>query len=240
MLAQGAQEGSKWAPYFSVLPRELDSLVFWTESELLELQGSTVVQKIGRANAEDMFTKHISPLGINNASIEMCHQVSSIIMAYAFDIPERTKTDDAANAEAEEDDLVSDDGEDEKTILSMIPLADMLNADAHRNNVRLCCDNEDLEMRSIRPIAKGEEIFNDYGELPRADLLRRYGYVTDNYAPYDVAEVSTESLLSIVRDSALMSRLCQQPIKPLSEDGLSKRVRVEPLLLSCVFDSNAI
>ena len=37
------------------------------------------------------------------------------------------------------------------------------NADAERNNARLCCDNEELEMRSIKPIARGEEIFNDYG-----------------------------------------------------------------------------
>jgi SET domain-containing protein 6 len=47
-------------------------------------------------------------------------------------------------------------------------------------------------MKAIKPIAKGEEIFNDYGEIPRADLLRRYGYVTDNYAPYDVVEVSLD------------------------------------------------
>jgi N-lysine methyltransferase SETD6 len=44
-------------------------------------------------------------------------------------------------------------------------------------------------MRAIKPIKKGDELFNDYGELPRSDLLRRYGYVTDNYAPYDVVEL---------------------------------------------------
>ena len=49
-------------------------------------------------------------------------------------------------------------------------------------------------MKSIKPIAAGEQIFNDYGEIPRADLLRRYGYVTDNYAPYDVVEISLERL----------------------------------------------
>lgn len=49
-------------------------------------------------------------------------------------------------------------------------------------------------MRSIKPIRKGEEIFNDYGELPRADLLRRYGYVTDNYAQYDEVEISMRTI----------------------------------------------
>jgi hypothetical protein len=49
-------------------------------------------------------------------------------------------------------------------------------------------------MKAIKPIQQGEEIFNDYGEIPRADLLRRYGYVTDNYAVYDVLELSLETI----------------------------------------------
>lgn len=117
MLAEGSHGNSKWAPYFAVLPRELDSLVFWSDSELVELQASTVVNKIGKASAEDMFSKYITPLGISNANIEMCHRVSSIIMAYAFDIPEKSKGDDIEHNGDDEDDLVSDDGEDEKTIL---------------------------------------------------------------------------------------------------------------------------
>lgn len=44
-------------------------------------------------------------------------------------------------------------------------------------------------MKAIKPIQEGDEIFNDYGEIPRADLLRRYGYVTDNYSQYDVIEL---------------------------------------------------
>lgn len=44
-------------------------------------------------------------------------------------------------------------------------------------------------MRAIKQIPAGDEIFNDYGEIPRSDLLRRYGYVTDNYAKYDVVEI---------------------------------------------------
>lgn len=49
-------------------------------------------------------------------------------------------------------------------------------------------------MKAIKPIREGEEIFNDYGEIPRADLLRRYGYVTDNYAPFDVVELSLNDI----------------------------------------------
>lgn len=49
-------------------------------------------------------------------------------------------------------------------------------------------------MKAIKPIKAGEEIFNDYGEIPRSDLLRRYGYVTDNYAQYDVVELSLNQI----------------------------------------------
>lgn len=55
-------------------------------------------------------------------------------------------------------------------------------------------------MKAIKPIQEGEEIFNDYGEIPRADLLRRYGYVTDNYASFDVIEFS---LADICRSAGL-------------------------------------
>lgn len=59
---------------------------------------------------------------------------------------------------------------------------------------RLYQEEGALVMKAIKPIQTGEEIFNDYGEIPRADLLRRYGYVTDNYAVYDVVELSLETI----------------------------------------------
>ncbi len=53
-------------------------------------------------------------------------------------------------------------------------------------------------MRSLTPIKKGDEIFNDYGPLPRSDLLRRYGYVTDRYAAYDVVEIFTDLVIDVL------------------------------------------
>jgi SET domain-containing protein 6 len=221
MVCEGQRPDSKWAPYLAILPRQLDSLVFWSESELAELQASTVVTKIGKVGAEQMFAEHITRLG--EYDVELYHRVASVIMAYAFDIPEDGDTKETEQSEGNADDLISDDGEDEKTILSMIPLADMLNADADRNNARLCSDNEELEMRTIKPIAKGEEILNDYGQLPRSDLLRRYGYVTDNYAAYDVAEISTKTVVSHLTSGSL-SLANGQTLEPFSQQEIEKRV----------------
>jgi SET domain-containing protein 6 len=47
-------------------------------------------------------------------------------------------------------------------------------------------------MRTVKRIHPGEEILNDYGSLPRSELLRRYGYVTPNYAKYDVVDIPTD------------------------------------------------
>lgn len=185
MSETSAGPSSSWTPYFAVLPAALDSLVFWTTDELAELQASSVLQKIGRHDAEVVYQEAAAKLGLP-VNMELFHRTASIIMAYAFDIPSEDNDDEGSA----EDGLVPDQDE-ESTTLAMIPLADMLNSDAGRNNARLSCDKEELEMRTIKPIRKGEEIFNDYGPLPSSDLLRKYGYVTPNYATYDVVELST-------------------------------------------------
>lgn len=61
-----------------------------------------------------------------------------------------------------------------------------------------------MHMIAIKPIGKGEEIFNDYGDLPRSDLLRRYGYVTDRYTKWDVVEVDSELIVRKACESLYM------------------------------------
>jgi SET domain-containing protein 6 len=78
---------------------------------------------------------------------------------------------------------------------------------------RLYYEPSTLVMKSVARIAKGDEIFNDYGPLPRSDLLRRYGYVTDNYAQYDVVEISLDLVTQIAREEF-----------GLDEDTTAKRV----------------
>jgi len=40
------QEESKWHPYLELMPTQFDSLMFWSEEELLELKGSVVIGKL--------------------------------------------------------------------------------------------------------------------------------------------------------------------------------------------------
>ncbi|KAL4941438.1 hypothetical protein BDV06DRAFT_180669 [Aspergillus oleicola] len=204
-------DSSTWAPYFRVLPQNFDTLMFWSAAELEELQGSAVVEKIGREGAEESILTSIVPVvrahpvlfppvgGLGSYEgdagdqvlLNLAHTMGSLIMAYAFDV-EKPENEDERDGE---DGYLTDE-EEEQSSKGMVPLADLLNADADRNNARLFQEDESLVMKAIKPIRVGEEIFNDYGEIPRADLLRRYGYVTDNYAQYDVIELSLNALCS--------------------------------------------
>jgi SET domain-containing protein 6 len=205
---------SNWAPYFSVLPTEFNTLMFWSEDELAELQASAVVNKIGKEGANEAFMEQLLPVikefapiffaGDERAAqraeemrdernVTLMHNMGSLIMAYAFDVEPATPRKDV------DEEGFAEEEEDEALPKGMIPLADMLNADADRNNARLFYEDKHLDMKALKPIRAGEEIFNDYGPLPRSDLLRRYGYVTDNYAQYDVVELS----MDLVNDLAV-------------------------------------
>ena len=55
-------------------------------------------------------------------------------------------------------------------------------------------------MVALKPIMRGEEIFNDYGQLPRSDLLRRYGYLTNEYKQWDVVEIKAELIVRVLSE----------------------------------------
>ena len=211
---------SNWAAYFSVLPSEFDTLMYWTEDELAELQASAVVNKIGKESANEMFLEQLIPVIKEFAPIffsdddrapqraeemrdernlTLMHRMGSLIMAYAFDVEPSV-----SHKDVDEEGYASED-EDAALPKGMVPLADMLNADADRNNARLFYEANSLDMKALKPIRAGEEIFNDYGPLPRSDLLRRYGYITDNYAQYDVVEIPMDLIVDVATTDGIYS-----------------------------------
>ncbi|EIM83024.1 SET domain-containing protein [Stereum hirsutum FP-91666 SS1] len=70
-----------------------------------------------------------------------------------------------------------DEDEEDPANVAMVPMADMLNARYRSENAKLFYETEDLRMITTKPILKGEQIFNTYGDPPNSDLLRRYGHV---------------------------------------------------------------
>lgn len=205
---------SLWKPYFDVLPENFDTLMFWSDDELKYLEGSAVVDKIGKEGADATFTEQLIPvigrviktaslLGLSNDELlGLCHRMGSVIMSYAFDL-EKSSSHSKHEEDGWEED--SEDGEGEVLPKGMVPMADMLNADADRNNAKLFYEDDKVVMKTITAVEAGEQLYNDFGSLPRADLLRRYGYVTDNYAKYDVVEVSSDLIKEKAKDQLRLS-----------------------------------
>ncbi|KAM6518800.1 N-lysine methyltransferase setd6 [Fusarium solani] len=196
-------ENSQWKPYFDVLPSSFDTPMFWSENELDQLQASHMRHKIGKADAEIMFRKTLLPIIRNNSSVfggenrsdddlvEIAHRMGSTIMAYAFDLE-----NDEDEEEEEADGWVED--REGKSMMGMVPMADILNADAEFN-AHVNHEEESLTVTSLRPIKAGEEILNYYGPHPNSELLRRYGYVTERHSRYDVVEIPWDVVESVMR-----------------------------------------
>lgn len=197
---------SKWKAYFDVLPAEFDTLMYWDDEELESLKGSAVLEKIGKSAADQSFKDNFIPIIRDHASIfhasdlddhdilRLCHRMGSTIMAYAFDL------EDSSSSNTEADEWKEDSDGEYRLAKGMVPLADTLNADADRNNAKLFYEDDHVVMKAIKLVAKGEELLNDYGPLPRADVLRRYGYVTEQYARYDVVEVSLDLIKTAAKE----------------------------------------
>ncbi|RMD44485.1 hypothetical protein DV735_g654, partial [Chaetothyriales sp. CBS 134920] len=237
------REQSKWHPYFRVLPATFDSLMFWSEEELAELQASAVRHRIGKEAADSDLRETIWPVikadpgsfHLQGASdeeraeqaIRLGHYAGSLIMAYAFDVDrdddsnleEGKQSNGNGAADEDEDDLQSDD--EDNPLKCLVPFADMLNADADRNNARLFQEEDGyLVMKAIKPIKAGEECLNDYGSLPRSELLRMYGYVTDNYKQYDVVEFSLDLIENVAGASRAESKAWRRKKAQLEEIGV--------------------
>lgn len=136
-------DASAWKPYFDVLPHNFDTLMFWTSDELNELQASAVKDHVGRESADEMFQNKILPIIKEHQDIfypsgaaklneeelvKLAHRMGSIIMAYAFDLD---GDDDDDDEDDEEDGWAQD--KDAMKSMGMVPMADMLNADAEFN-----------------------------------------------------------------------------------------------------------
>ncbi len=133
---------SSWKPYLDVLPKQFDTLMFWSEKELGDLQASAIASKIGKDEAENMFRAKILPVIHSHTDvffpagserldedqlISLCHRMGSTIMAYAFDL----ENDEDKPDEENDDGWV--ENREGKIMMGMVPMADILNADAEFN-----------------------------------------------------------------------------------------------------------
>lgn len=240
---QGAS--SPWRPYLDVLPTVTDfsTPMFWAPDELAELQASPVAGKVGRDEAEKMVRTKILPVIRSNPAVffpegsqdmsddelvQLAFRMGSVIMAYAFDLE---KEDDeekrGEDAEEEEEDEWVEDREG-KTMLGMVPMADILNADADFN-AHIEHGEHALTATSLRHVKKGDEILNYYGPLSNGELLRRYGYVTRAHRRWNLVDLAWEpAVLAALRaEVPLPAKEWDKILEELDEDELEESFVIE-------------
>ncbi|KAE9389886.1 SET domain-containing protein, partial [Gymnopus androsaceus JB14] len=247
--AQGSQ--SKWEHYLATLPTAFDTPMFWNDNDLKELEGTSVVEKLGKDDAERDYNEKVLPAIQSRPdlfpleaisghySLQQYHLMGSRILSRSFDV-ERTGTDEESPHEPDteadkstgsamdvdtpetptvaedtseaQDDRSSEDGdggEENPVDVSMVPIADLLNARFGAENAKLFYDETELKMIATKEIKAGEQIWNTYGDLPNVELLRRYGHVDllplpggGKGNPADVVEIRADLVLSTFSETS--------------------------------------
>jgi len=161
---------SNWAPYLKLFPNYdlLDLPMFWTEPCLNMLEQTCVFRniQIDLAKMRKEFDSVILPFvqkhkqHFNESCFEFEHykKITAFIMAYSFR------------------DQNEEPGSPKSIGPMMVPVADILNH-VTKNNAQLQFEKNELIISTTKPIKKGEEIFNTYGEHSNTDLLHMYGFV---------------------------------------------------------------
>ncbi|GAA5801774.1 hypothetical protein HPULCUR_007227 [Helicostylum pulchrum] len=226
LMYESQKQDSFWKPYFDVLPRNFSTPMFWDQQDLKELDGTDIVSKIGKEDAEATYERDIKPIvekysdifDKNVHNLDLYHLCGSLIMSYSFNDELQKAEKEQKEEEAEDSEEEEEEEEEEQGLISMVPMADLLNHKTGYNNARLFHEQDSLQMKAIKNIAKGEQIYNTYGDLCNADLLRKYGFV-DDINEFDIVELDGPLVVECSCPEA-DEELVEKKIDFLMEEGV--------------------
>ncbi|TMS05641.1 N-lysine methyltransferase setd6 [Larimichthys crocea] len=202
LLYEYTSSGSHWKPYLSLWTdfKTLDHPMFWSKEERDRLlRGTGIPEAVDKdlANIQREYkdvvlpfiAKHPDLWNPDTHTLDLYTQLVAFVMAYSFQEPQEEDDDE----EDEED----EEQQEAPNPPMMVPMADMLNhVSNHNANLEFTPDS--LKMVCVRPIRKGEEVFNTYGQMANWQLLHMYGFVE----PYqsnsnDTADIPIGNLYEI-------------------------------------------
>ncbi|XP_035399674.1 N-lysine methyltransferase SETD6 [Cygnus atratus] len=198
LLYEYTASTSPWRPYFALWEdfKSLDHPMFWPEEERTRLlQGTGIPEAVDKdlANIHLEYSSIILPFMQAHPDIfdpkvhtlELYKQLVAFVMAYSFQEP------------------LEEEDEDEKgpNPPMMVPVADILNHVAN-HNANLEYAPKCLRMVTTRPISKGQEIFNTYGQMANWQLLHMYGFAE----PYPGNTNDTADIQMVTVRKAAMQR----------------------------------
>uniref|UniRef100_A0A3Q4BU78 N-lysine methyltransferase SETD6 n=1 Tax=Mola mola TaxID=94237 RepID=A0A3Q4BU78_MOLML len=195
LLYEYTSPQSHWRPYLSLWTdfKTLDLPMFWpTEERDALLRGTGISEAVNRDLANirreymdvvlPFITKHPHLWSPDTHTLGLYMQLVAFVMAYSFQEPQEGEDDDEEEAASPP---------------MMVPMADMLNH-VSNHNANLEFTPDCLKMVSVRPIQKGEEVFNTYGEMANWQLLHMYGF-TEPYRSNsnDTADIPVANLYRV-------------------------------------------
>ncbi|KAM9375482.1 N-lysine methyltransferase setd6 isoform 2-T2 [Pholidichthys leucotaenia] len=181
LLHEYTSSVSLWKPYLSLWTdfKSLDHPMFWSKEERDHLlKGTGIPEAVDRdlVNIQSEYTDVVLPFMVKHPdlwnpkthTLDLYTQLVAFVMAYSFQEPQE-----------EDEDEENDEEEKAPNPPMMVPVADILNhVSNHNANLEFTPDS--LKMVCVRPIQKGEEVFNTYGQMANWQLLHMYGF-TESY-----------------------------------------------------------
>uniref|UniRef100_UPI0037E8B477 N-lysine methyltransferase setd6 n=1 Tax=Semicossyphus pulcher TaxID=241346 RepID=UPI0037E8B477 len=201
LLYEYTSSQSHWKPYLSLWTdfKTLDHPMFWSKEERDRLLRGTGIPEAVDTDLVNIkreytdvvlpfITKHPDLWNPNTHTLELYTQLVAFVMAYSFQEPQEEEDDE----EEEEE-----DGKAPNPPM-MVPMADMLNH-VSNHNANLEFTPASLKMVCVRPIHKGEEVFNTYGQMANWQLLHMYGFTEPHQSnSNDTADIPITNLYKVV------------------------------------------
>lgn len=188
---------SDWKPYLDLVfgNDKQDHPMFWErEMMLCELNGTGIPEKVTtdlnnmkcefETIVEPFIQIHPDKFTTEECNFDLYKKIVAFVMAYSF-TESNSETDSDDNDE-------SNDGVTHSRGPMMVPLADILNHVAE-NNAELEF-GATFKMRCVKPIKKGEEVYNTYGYLSNAELLHMHGFALGANC-HDTIDIPVKSCL---------------------------------------------
>ncbi|KII92655.1 hypothetical protein PLICRDRAFT_103395 [Plicaturopsis crispa FD-325 SS-3] len=170
MWEESRGPSSKWFEYLASLPTAFDTPMFWGAEDLAELEGTSLVGKIGRDDAERDYRETVVPAmqsrpdlfpltGADHFSLERYHIMGSRILSRSFQVERwEGEGEDAEDAAANTSGHSAMDVDEE-------PPSNVSHADGDQENVDSDSESEE----------EGDDP-SDVAMVPMADILNaRYG-----------------------------------------------------------------
>jgi len=231
IMAEWGDEHSKWGDYIRWLPDVGDLTIphCWSGKyeSAIALLGLAEHIDNDLSNIERDFelamkliskNKNLFPFTDDELKT-LYHHCAFLMMSYSFTDPEEEDDSGEMTFELEV--------QKEEAARFMLPVGDLLNHTAE-HNARIEFDDGALTVNAVKPIKKGEEIFNTFGDMANSRLLQMYGFA-EPANQHDDVHIEKATIIEAIKEMSGEDKCeaADAKIKLLDSLGFFDEVRID-------------